>query len=252
MELRMEQLVSRPFIFFVLVFLLMSLSSWIGAGVLRRKKQLERDTREDFGVVQAATLTLLALIIGFILSMAVERYDQRKNYEETEANAIGTEFIRADLLPAADAANIRSLLIKYLDERVRFYQVRDQQQLLEINSTTDSPDRSESATQSDLGIGSCRHERCDQLAGLYPGCMVESHPHRGVVADDCHCPVLQPANWLRRPQQGIEGTSVVHHAGGRLAVVRAGGRHRQSARRHYPGGSAESDQPGEIAAQAVK
>ena len=50
-----------------------------------------------------ASLTLLALIIGFSFSMAVSRYDQRKNYEEEEANAIGTEYVRVDLLPAEDA-----------------------------------------------------------------------------------------------------------------------------------------------------
>jgi hypothetical protein len=40
--------------------------------------------------VLTATLTLLALIVGFTFSMAVSRYDLRKNYEEAEANAIGT------------------------------------------------------------------------------------------------------------------------------------------------------------------
>ena len=63
--------------------------------------------REDFGFILAATLTLLGLIIGFSFSMATSRYDQRKNYEEAEANAIGTEYVRADLLPAADAATVR-------------------------------------------------------------------------------------------------------------------------------------------------
>jgi hypothetical protein len=57
---------------------------------------------------------LLGLIIGFSFSMATSRYDQRKNYEEAEANAIGTEYVRADLLPAADAATVRTLLRKYL------------------------------------------------------------------------------------------------------------------------------------------
>jgi len=57
--------------------------------------------------VLAASLTLLALIIGFSFSMAVSRYDQRKNYEEAEANAIGTEYLRANLLPADDATRVR-------------------------------------------------------------------------------------------------------------------------------------------------
>ena len=79
---------------------------------------------------------LLALIIGFTFSMALGRYDQRKNYEEEEANAIGTEFVRADVLPAADAAKLRALLLSYLDQRVLFYTVRDEQQLQQINAET--------------------------------------------------------------------------------------------------------------------
>jgi hypothetical protein len=66
-----------------------------------------------------ATLTILGLIIGFTFSMAVSRYDQRKHYEELEASAIGTEHLRADLLPAAEASQVRTLLKSYLDERIR-------------------------------------------------------------------------------------------------------------------------------------
>src|SRR5208282_5684285 len=87
-------------------------------------------------LVLAASLTLLGLIIGFSFSMAVSRYDLRKNYEEAEANAIGTEYLRADLLPAADAANVRALLRSYLDQRILFYENRDAQQLRQINATT--------------------------------------------------------------------------------------------------------------------
>ena len=64
---------------------------------------LREEERADFGVVLSATLTLLGLLIGFSFSMAVSRYDQRKNLEEAEANAIGTEYVRADLLPTGDA-----------------------------------------------------------------------------------------------------------------------------------------------------
>jgi hypothetical protein len=76
--------------------------------VSHEASKLEEDIREDFGVIQTATLTLLGLIIGFTFSMAVGRYEQRKNYEEAEANAIGTEYVRADLLPGADAARVRA------------------------------------------------------------------------------------------------------------------------------------------------
>jgi hypothetical protein len=53
--------------------------------------------------------------------MAVSRYDQRKNYEEGEANAIGTEYLRADLLLDEDAARVRGLLKAYVKQRIAFY-----------------------------------------------------------------------------------------------------------------------------------
>lgn len=68
--------------------------------------------------------------------MAVNRYDQRKNYEEAEANAIGTEYLRADLLPAPDAARVRALLRDYLQQRILFYETRDENLIQQINSTT--------------------------------------------------------------------------------------------------------------------
>ena len=48
------------------------------------------NVRPDFSAILTATLTLLGLMIGFSFSMAVSRYDQRKDYEEAEANAIAT------------------------------------------------------------------------------------------------------------------------------------------------------------------
>jgi len=87
----MTALVEEPFFVFFVSFFLLSLSAWIGASHLRRLKAHVADLQEDYRVVEGATLTLLGLIIGFTFSMAVSRYDQRKNYEEAEANAIGTE-----------------------------------------------------------------------------------------------------------------------------------------------------------------
>src|SRR5215471_21788253 len=57
----------------------------------------------------------------FSFSMAVSRYDQRKNYEEAEANAIGTAYLRVDLLSTEDAAKVRQLLRVYVERRIDFY-----------------------------------------------------------------------------------------------------------------------------------
>jgi hypothetical protein len=117
-------------------FLVLCLSGWIAASRFEKLRLQVAAERNDFGVVEGATLTLLGLIIGFTFSMALGRYEQRKNLEEEEANAIGTEYLRAELLPAADAAKVRALLLSYLDQRVLFYTTRDEQQLEQINSRT--------------------------------------------------------------------------------------------------------------------
>src|SRR5208337_2633935 len=59
-----------------------------------------------------------------------------KNYEEAEANAIGTEYVRAGLLPATDAAAVPAQLRKYLDLRILFYRTRWQGELRQINADT--------------------------------------------------------------------------------------------------------------------
>ena len=124
------------YLVFALAFFALWLSAWIGSFFFKRRQKLEEDMREDYGVILTATLTLLGLIIGFSFSMAIGRYEQRKNYEEEEANAIGTEYVRADLLPAADAARVRALLRNYLDQRILSYETRDEQQLRQINANT--------------------------------------------------------------------------------------------------------------------
>jgi hypothetical protein len=132
----MVNVMDYPLLVFVLSFFGLWLSAWIGSSFLRPQQSLEQGAREDFGTILSATLTLLGLIIGFSFSMAIGRYDQRKNYEEAEANAIGTAYVRIDLLPAADAEKLRPLLKDYLDQRILFYSTRDAQQIQRINART--------------------------------------------------------------------------------------------------------------------
>jgi hypothetical protein len=131
----MNRITDYPLLVLAVAFFALWLSSRIGSSILKKRRKLEEDMREDFGVIQSATLTLLGLIIGFTFSMAIGRYEQRKN-EEAEANAIGTEYVRADLLPSGVAARVRMLLSSYLDQRILFYKTRDAQQLQQINTST--------------------------------------------------------------------------------------------------------------------
>jgi hypothetical protein len=125
-----------PVLVFVVSFIVLVLSAQIGDGLRKKVRRLQEDGGSDFGVVLTGTLTLLGLIIGFSISMAISRYDLRKNYEQAEANAIAIEYARAELLPPGDSARVRELLKTYLDQRVLFYTIRDERRLAEIAAET--------------------------------------------------------------------------------------------------------------------
>jgi hypothetical protein len=132
----MNHVVDFPLLVFAIALAVLWVSAFIGASV-RKQRGLEQAEHEDLSIIQGAALTLLGLIIGFSFSMAVGRYDLRKNYEAAEANAIGTEYLRASLLPATEASRIQGLLKSYADQRILFYTTRDARRMEDINSSTD-------------------------------------------------------------------------------------------------------------------
>ena len=69
--------------------------------------------------------------------MAIDRHDQREIFEEGEANAIGTEFLRADLLSPKHSAVTKDLLLQYVDQRILFYSKQSPEKIQEIRSKTD-------------------------------------------------------------------------------------------------------------------
>jgi hypothetical protein len=129
-------LIDHPWLIFSLAMLVFSVAAWLGATLKTMSKDVLPDEREDFGVLLAATLTLLGLIIGFTFSMAISRYDQRKNYEEAEANAIGTEYVRCDLLPNSLAEKARNHLKDYIGLRLKFYAADGAESLKVVNAQT--------------------------------------------------------------------------------------------------------------------
>ena len=132
----MALLFDQPILLFVVAVVAQWGAAYAGDFVRRRRAAPAEDRWADLDLVRAATLTLLGLIIGFSFQMAISRYDQRKAYEREEANAIGTELLRADLLPAEDAAKVRASLVKYIQQRVLFYTVDDEAALARIDSET--------------------------------------------------------------------------------------------------------------------
>ncbi len=126
-----------PAAVFLFSLVVLWLAIRVGVFFRDRSSALGEAERDDLGVIVPASLTLLGLIIGFSFSMSIGRYDLRKQYEEEETNAIGTEYVRADLLPAADAEKVRTLLKTYLDQRLIFYTVRDADQLKQNDNVTE-------------------------------------------------------------------------------------------------------------------
>lgn len=132
----MEDLTHYPALLFAIAFFLLLIGSMVGVWLRRRYPDISDEHKDDLSVILAATLTLLALIIGFSFSMATARYDQRKNFEEAEANAIGTELLRADFLPSDDAGRVRKLLGDYLDQRISFYINKDEAERARLGQLT--------------------------------------------------------------------------------------------------------------------
>lgn len=132
----MNKMMDFPLFVLVFSFVVLWLAVFLGAFFRKKVGPLGSDERDDFGIVQGTALTLLGLLIGFTFSMAMSRYEQRKNYEEAEANAIGTEYVRAGLLPDADATRVRELLRNYLAQRVLFYTTHDEQDLQRVGTDT--------------------------------------------------------------------------------------------------------------------
>lgn len=75
--------------------------------------------RAQVNTIQASLLGVLALLLGFTFSLALQRYDARSVAVVTESNAIGTAVLRAELLPEPHRDQARDALSDYLDLRIQ-------------------------------------------------------------------------------------------------------------------------------------
>lgn len=74
------------------------------------------DGQESY--IVSAVLGLLALLLGFTFALAVDRYETRRALVLEEANAIGTAYLRTQLLDEPHRARISGLLVDYTDNRL--------------------------------------------------------------------------------------------------------------------------------------
>jgi hypothetical protein len=98
------------------------LAAALGRGLrlrLTRSKAASDDGREgQADLILSAVLGLLALLLGFTFSIAVDRYETRRGLVLQEANAIGTAYLRAQLLEEPHRTRMSDLLVRYTDNRI--------------------------------------------------------------------------------------------------------------------------------------
>lgn len=106
-----------------LLFLAMLLFIDIGYRIGRQRRRGSPETSDEgSGTVDAAVFGLLGLILAFTFSGASNRLDVRRGQIVQESNAIGTAYLRLDLLPAADQPALRKQYKDYLESRIEVYE----------------------------------------------------------------------------------------------------------------------------------
>lgn len=103
----------------VVIFATLFGAAALGAFVGRRSRHLSDSLSEPLGVLQAALLGVVGLILAFGLSLAVSRYEDRRASIVEEANAIGTSFLRAQTLPEPQRSRSLDLLISYTESAIQ-------------------------------------------------------------------------------------------------------------------------------------
>lgn len=91
----------------------------LGTVAGRRVRHLSDSLTEPFGVLQAAMLGVVGLILAFGLSLALSRYEDRRAAIVEEANTIGTTYLRAQTLPEPVRSRSLALLDTYTRSAIR-------------------------------------------------------------------------------------------------------------------------------------
>jgi len=88
---------------------------WIGRLLRKHAETL----REPVGTIQGALLALVGLVLAFGLTLAIGRYDSRRAAVVDDANAIGTTYLRAQMLPEPVRSRSLGLIERYTDASIR-------------------------------------------------------------------------------------------------------------------------------------
>jgi len=100
----------------------------------KARAEIDDAAKSQANSLQGAIIGLLALLLAFTLSMAISRYENRRQLVLDEANAIGTTYLRAKLLPPPYSTDAANLLRQYVANRLEFYNAGIDQARLQADS----------------------------------------------------------------------------------------------------------------------
>ena len=114
-----EVLYENEWLLFIISSVILFLATEVGFRVGHiRRSTADESTKSQITAFQGTILGLLALLLAFTISMALSRIEMRKQMAVEEANAIGTAYLRAQLLPEPEKTEIAGLLRQYVDVRL--------------------------------------------------------------------------------------------------------------------------------------
>jgi hypothetical protein len=107
----------------VLLAAMLGAQAWGRRQGERQRLLTGTNEKSPYGATEGAVFALLGLFLAFVFSGAGSRFDDRRHLLIEETNAIGTAWLRIDLLPAQFQPGIRGLFREYLDARLETYRL---------------------------------------------------------------------------------------------------------------------------------
>jgi len=105
--------------------LFLAILGMLEVGIRRGRRELQNDpsgARAGLGSIESSVFALLGLLVAFTFAGAASRFEGRRLMIVSEANAIGTAWLRLDLLPPPSREDLRALFRQYLDARLATYE----------------------------------------------------------------------------------------------------------------------------------
>lgn len=152
----LDRLLYTSFLSAIALMLVMLACLEAGRRIGRRRAAREGDgAAKGIGAIDGAVFGLLGLLVAFTFSGAASRFDTRRQLIVQETNAIGTAYLRLDLLQAADGAALRDAFRQYLDTRLAAYRA-----MPDIPATRAALDRATDQQTAiwQRGVAACRRD----------------------------------------------------------------------------------------------